>query len=39
MMDLVRVWYDDRYWSRILHTISIPIHDPKVEVTDLELSY
>ena len=32
MMDLVHVWYDDRYWSKI-HT---PIHDLKVKVTDLE---
>ena len=37
-MDLVHVWYDDRYWSKILHsTIPIPIHDLKVKVTDLEL--
>ena len=35
MMDLVHVWYDDRYWSKILHsTIPIPIHDLKVKVTD-----
>ena len=28
MMDLVPVWYDDRYWSKILHnTIPTPIHD------------
>ena len=39
MMDLVHIWYDDRYWSKILHsTIPIPIHDLKVKVTDLELS-
>ena len=32
-------WYDDRYWSKILHsTIPTPIHDLKVKVTDLELS-
>ena len=38
-MDLVHVWYDDRYWSRILYsTIPTPIHDLKVKVTDLELS-
>ena len=31
--------YDDRFWSKILHsTILIPIHDFKVKVTDLELS-
>ena len=39
MMDLVHVWYDDRYWSKILHsTIPIPIHDLKVKVKDLEHS-
>ena len=39
MMDLVCVWYDNRYWSKILHnTIPTPIHDLKVKVTDLELS-
>ena len=39
MMDLVHIWYDDRYWSKILHsTIPTPIHDLKVKVTDLELS-
>ena len=38
IMDLAHVWYDDRYWSKILHrTIPIPIHDLKVKVTDLEL--
>ena len=39
MMDLVHVWYNDRYWSRILNsTIPTPIHDLKVKVTDLKLS-
>ena len=39
MMDLVHVWYDDRYWSKILHsTIPTPIHDLKGKVTYLELS-
>ena len=39
MMDLAHVSYDDRYWSRILHSIiPTPIHDLKVKVTDLELS-
>ena len=39
MMDLVHVWFDDRYWSKILHsTIPTPIHDLKVKVTDLQLS-
>ena len=37
-MDLVCVWCDDRYWSKILHSaIPMPIHDSKVKVTDLEL--
>ena len=28
MIDLVYVWYDDRYWSKILHsTVPNPIHD------------
>ena len=35
-MDLVHVWCDDRYWSKILHSTSpTPIHDLKVKVTDL----
>ena len=38
LMDLVHVWYDDRYWSKILHSaIPTPIHDFKVKITDLEL--
>ena len=38
MMDLVHVWYDNRYWSKILHsTIPTPTYDLKVKVTDLEL--
>ena len=37
-MDLVYVWYDDGYWSKILQSaISIPIYDLRVKVTDLEL--
>ena len=37
-MDLVHVWCDDRYWSKILHSaIPTPIHDYKVKVKDLEL--
>ena len=41
-MDLVYIWYDDRYWSKILFStipipIPIPMHDLKVKVTDLEL--
>ena len=35
MMDLVHVWYDDRHWSKILHsTIPTPIYDLQVKVTD-----
>ena len=38
MMDLVHVWYDDRYWSKNLHSaIPTPIHDLKVKVTNFEL--
>ena len=38
LMDLVYIWYDDRYWSKILFsTIPTPMHDLKVKVTDLEL--
>ena len=34
-MDLVHVWVDDRYWSKMLrNTIPTPIHDLKVSVTD-----
>ena len=37
-MDLVFVWYEVKYWSKILHsTIPTPVHDLKVKVTDLEL--
>ena len=37
-MDLVHVWCDDRYWSKILHNaIPTSIHHFKVKVTDLEL--
>ena len=36
-MDLVHVWFDDRFWSKILRgTIPTPEHDLKVKVTDLE---
>ena len=39
-MDLVYIWYDDRYWSKILHSaIPTPIYYFKVKVTDLELLY
>ena len=37
-MDLVHVWCDDRYWSKILHSaIPTSIHYFKVKVMDLEL--
>ena len=40
MMDFVHVWYDDRYWSKISHSIiPIQIHDLMVKVTDLELYF
>ena len=36
-MDLVPVWYHDRYWSKVfISTIRTHDRDPKVEVTDLE---
>ena len=39
VMDLIHVWYDDRYWAKILlSTIPTPVNDPKVKVTDLEFS-
>ena len=38
MMDLVYVWYDDRYWSKILHSaIATPIHDFKVKDLDIKV--
>ena len=37
-MDLFYFWYDDRNWFKILpSTISTPMYDLKVKVTDLEL--
>ena len=37
--DLLHLWYDDTYWSKILHiTIPTTIGHIKVKVTDLELS-
>ena len=40
MMDVVNVWYHDRYWSKILHiTIPTNLHDLKVKVTDFELLF
>ena len=37
-MDIVYIWYDDRYWSKVLFT-TIPAlaRDLKVKVTALEL--
>ena len=33
-MGLVYIWYDDRYWFKILFsTIPTPMHDLKVKVT------
>ena len=38
MMDLVHVWCDDRYWSKILHSaIPTSIYHCKVMVTDIKL--
>ena len=37
-MDLLYIWYDNRYWSKILFgTTSTPAFDPKVKVIDLEI--
>ena len=39
-MDLVYIWYDDTYWSKILcSTIPSPVDDFEVKVTDLEFLY
>ena len=36
-MDLVHVWFDDKYWSKISYsTIRTPVHDLKVKVMDLD---
>ena len=36
-MNLVHVWHDDRYYSKILcGTIYTSVHDFKVKVTDLD---
>ena len=39
IIDLIHLWYDDTYWSKILHSI-IPttVGHVKVKVTDLEFS-
>ena len=40
-MDLLYIWYDNRFWSKILLgtilTIPTPAYDLKVKVTDLEI--
>ena len=37
--DLIRLWYDDTYWSKILRsTIPTTLGHVKVKVTDLEFS-
>ena len=34
MLDLIYIWYDDRYWSKVLFTtIPTPACDLKVKVT------
>ena len=35
IIDLIHVWYDDTYWSKILHS-TIPTPLGQVKVTDLE---
>ena len=37
-MDLVYIWYNNRYWCKILFgTIPTPAYGPKVKVMDLEI--
>ena len=37
-MDLVYIWYDCKYWSKILcSTILTPAYGLEVKVTDLEI--
>ena len=37
-MDLLYIWYDNRYWSKLLFdTTPTPAYDLKVKVTDLEI--
>ena len=37
-MDLLYIWHDYRYWSKILlGTIPTPAYDLEVKVTDLEI--
>ena len=38
MIDLVYIWYGDRYWPKVLFTtITSTAYDLKAKVTDLEL--
>ena len=38
MMDLVHVWYDDRYRSKVSFSNTLPhAHDLKVKFTDFEI--
>ena len=38
-MDLVSIWYHDRYWSKdFISTINTQDRDHVVEVTDLDLN-
>ena len=38
MMDLVYIWYDHRYGSKVLFNfIPTPAHDLKVRATELEI--
>ena len=40
LMDLIHVWHDDRFRSKILSsTTPTPVNDLKGKVTDLELLY
>ena len=37
-MDLLYIWHDYRYWSKILFsTIFAPAYDLEVKVTDIEI--
>ena len=38
-MDLLYIWHDYRYWSKILFgVIPTPAYDQEVKVTDLEIN-
>ena len=38
MMDMVHIWYDDRYWSKVLFsTIPTPACGLKIKVVELQL--